>query len=297
MTRSHPSTPAADVDVDAALVRRLLVAQHPDLADLPIQPFNAGWDNAMFRLGTELAVRLPRRSVAAPLLAHEQRWLPALSTRLPIAIGAPVRIGRPGEGYPWHWSVVPWIRGTAADVTPPDDDQAEALALFLHCLHIEPPPDAPRSRVRGVPLAHRAAVVEDRLRRLESRTSIVTGSVWKAWRHALEAPWEGDATWIHGDLHARNVLVDDGSISGVIDWGDIASGDKATDLAAIWMLLPGAASRRRAMEAYPDGSEKLWARARGWAVSFGALLLDTGLEDHPRHARMGEATLRRVVEE
>ncbi len=125
----------------------------------------------------------------------------------------------------------------------------------------------------------------------------MTESVWEAWRHALEAPWEGDATWIHGDLHARNVLVDDGSISGVIDWGDIASGDKATDLAAIWMLLPSAASRRRAMEAYLDGSEELWARARGWAVLFGALLLDTGLEDHPRHARMGEATLRRVVEE
>ncbi len=297
MTRSSSGTPAADVEVDAALVRRLLVAQHPDLAELPIEPFNAGWDNAMFRLGTALAVRLPRRAAAVPLLTHEQRWLPALSPRLPIAIAAPVRIGRPGDGYPWHWSVVPWLPGTAADIAPPDEDQAEPLAFFLTCLHVAPPPDAPRSEVRGVPLSKRAAVVEDRLRRLQAKTTVVTKSVWEAWREALEVPWDGEATWIHGDLHARNVLVEDGSITGVIDWGDITSGDKATDLASIWMLLPSAASRRRAMEAYPDRSEELWARARGWAILFGALLLDTGLQDHPRHARMGELTMRRVAGE
>jgi len=251
----------------------------------------------MFRLGAEWAVRLPRRSVAVPLLEHEQRWLPALAAKLPIAIPAPARVGHPGEGYPWNWSVVPWLRGTTADITPPDEDQAEPLARFLQCLHVAAPLDAPTSRVRGVPLTQRAAVVEERLHRLESRTSVVTPAVWRAWQHALEAPWEGESTWIHGDLHARNVLVDHGTISGIIDWGDIASGDKATDLAAIWMLLPSTACRQRSMAAYPDRSEALWARALGWAVLFGALLLETGLEDHPRHARMGELTLRRIAAE
>jgi len=289
-------TPEAEIDIDTALVGKLLAAQHPDLGRLPIEAVDAGWDNALFRLGAEMAVRLPRRSAAAPLVRLEQRWLPELSKQLPIAIPAPLRIGIPGEGFPWSWSVVPWLHGSPADLTAPNDAQGEPLARFLQCLHVAAPADAPTSRVRGVPLSNRAAVVEERLRRLESRTSLVSAAVWHAWHRALEAPRDGDATWIHGDLHARNVLVDDaGALSGVIDWGDMAAGDKATDLAAIWMLLPGEAARRAAMEAYPDRSEALWDRARGWAVALGALLLETGLENHPRHARMGDLTLRRVV--
>jgi len=294
MTQVQTGTPASEFEVDAGQVRRLLMAQHPDLSALPISPLDAGWDNAMFRLGTRWTVRLPRRAAAAALIAREQRWLPALAAALPIAIPAPVRIGHPGEGYPWNWSVLPWLPGITADLMPPDEGQAGRLADFLRSLHVAAPADAPASQVRGVPLAQRAAVVEERLRRLESRTSVVTPAVWRAWNCALEARWDGTSTWLHGDLHARNVLVDHGSISGIVDWGDLTSGDKATDLAAIWMVLPSPKSREMARAAYPDTSDALWARARGWAVLLGALLLETGLENHPRHARMGELTLDRI---
>ena len=287
-------SPPAEVNVDIELVRRLLAAQHPDLSDQPLSLLDAGWDNAMFRLGSNLAVRLPRRAIAAPLIDNEQRWLPALAALLPIAIPVPSRIGHPGEGYPWNWSVVPWIPGVTADLAPPADDQSERLAEFLALLHVKAPDNAPTSQVRGVALAQRAAIVQDRLRKLESTTSAVTPDVWSAWHGALEAAWDGESTWLHGDLHARNVLVSNGSISGIIDWGDVASGDKATDLAAIWMLFPEKEGRERAMAAYPDKSQALWARARGWAVLFGAFLLETGMVDSPRHAQMGASTLERL---
>jgi len=289
-------TPPPDLTVDIAIVRRLLVSQHPDLSGLPLHEFESGWDNAMFRLGTRLAVRMPRRATAAHLLEREQRWLPVLAEHLPIAVPAPLRVGEPDDGYPWRWSVLPWLAGVAADSAPIDASQAEVLGRFLRALHMPAPADAPTSLVRGVPLVQRRAAVEERLRRLEARTTGVTPEIRRAWQRALDAPCDDTPTWIHGDLHARNVLVDEGAISGIIDWGDMARGDRATDLAALWMLLPDAASRQRAIAAYGDTSAALWARALGWAVLFGAMLLDTGLEDHPRHARMGALTLRRVAQ-
>jgi aminoglycoside phosphotransferase (APT) family kinase protein len=294
MTNVPAGTPAAEIDIDSGMVRRLLAAQHPDLAGLHIEPAESGWDNAMFRLGDTCAVRLPRRFAAVALLEREQRWLATLS-RLPLPVPTPVRVGRAGEGYPWTWSVVPWLSGAPADLSPPDESQSEALAAFLAALHVAAPADAPRSSVRGVPLRERADVVERRLRHLQQRTSLVTPAVWQAWRQAVDAPREETPTWIHGDLHARNVLVEHGRISAVLDWGDMTPGDRATDLASIWMLLPSAASRARAMAAYPDTTEALWMRSRGWAITLGALLLETGIEDHPRHARMGELTLRRIA--
>lgn len=293
---SHDATPSADVDVDEDLVRRLLAMQQPDLSHLALKPVEHGWDNVMFRLGSDFAVRLPRRAIAERLLSREQRWLPMLAGKLPIPVPVPLRCGRPGEGYPFNWSVVPWLDGAAADAVPPDEEQAERLARFLECLHAAAPHDAPASQFRGVPLLQRAEMVETRLRRIEARTSALPSAIWRMWHQALEAPAGFDRVWIHGDLHARNVLVDNGAISGIIDWGDMTAGDMATDLASIWMLFTSAGSRRAAIAAYPHRSEATWARARGWAILFGALLLDTGLDGHRRHARMGTLTLSRVAE-
>jgi aminoglycoside phosphotransferase (APT) family kinase protein len=291
----NSSTPAAEVSIDSALVRSLLQSQHPDLSGLPVEEFAAGWDNATFRLGCELAVRLPRRSVAVVLLEQEQKWLPTIARQLPIPTPSPLRVGRPGAGYPWCWSIVPWIRGETADRSPLKPDQAGPLARFLRALHVGAPPNAPKSEVRGVPLRKRAASIEDRMRRLEQKTPFVSASIENAWQAGLQAEEDQEPTWIHGDLHSRNVLVDNGMISGVIDWGDMTAGDRATDLAAIWMLLPNLESRVRAMEEYENGSRATWLRARAWAVLFGVLLLDTGLVDNPRNARMGELTLRRIA--
>jgi aminoglycoside phosphotransferase (APT) family kinase protein len=293
---SNYATPKAEIAIDAALVRTLLRAQHSDLAGHAIEPFASGWDNAMFRLGDDLSVRLPRRAAAVALLENEQRWLPTLANRLPLPIPAPVRIGKPSADYPWCWSVLPWLHGTAADQTTLQAGEGETLAHFLKALHLSAPIDAPRNPVRGVALMQRAAVVEERLVRLEQRTQSVTHRIRSQWERSLTAPIDVHDTWIHGDLHARNVLVHEGRLSAVIDWGDLCQGDCATDLAAFWMLLPNAESRAAAMKIY-GASSATWQRARGWAILFGAVLLDTGLTDNPRHAAMGERTLFNVNEE
>lgn len=166
---SPNATPVAEHEITAALVAGLLQDQHPDLAALPLRPVDAGWDNAMFRLGDDLAVRLPRRAAAADLIVHEQTWLPGLAGQLTLPIAVPRRIGIPGRGYPWRWSVVPWLTGEPADEHPPLDSQAGAYGEFLRSLHVPAPADAPVNPVRGVPLRDRAAVVSARLERLTGK--------------------------------------------------------------------------------------------------------------------------------
>ena len=258
---------------------------------------DAGWDNAMFRLGEDLLIRLPRRQRAASLIENEQNWLPGLAQRLPIAVSAPLRVGHPGRGYPCKWSVLPWLPGRTADQAEPDANQPTRLAQFLRALHLQAPDAAPANDVRGVPLSNRAAVVEARMRRLASTTNFISNDIRQAWELALAAPLEDDAKWLHGDLHPRNVLVENGTISGIIDWGDLTAGDVATDLASIWMLFGDPLSRRRALQAYGTISEATLRRARGWAVLFGVVLLETGLLDNPKHMLIGEKTLYRVAED
>jgi aminoglycoside phosphotransferase (APT) family kinase protein len=157
--------------------------------------------------------------------------------------------------------VLPWLRGVTADQSRLQADQGVALAQFLKALHMPAPPEAPRNPHRGVPLARRAPEVEGRMQRLEGMTDLVGDRVRAIWRQALAAPIDVADTWIHGDLHACNVLVDEGRLSAIIDWGDVCQGDCATDLAAIWMLLPGIESRAVAMRAY-GGSRAAWLTIR-----------------------------------
>jgi len=292
-----PGSPTAEVDVDETLVRKLLQSQHPDLAGLPVTQLESGFDNEMFRLGDAYSVRLPRRAVAVPCIENEQRWLPELAERLPLPISAPVRIGHADEGYPWPWSIVPWIDGKAADLGYPAADEAGILAGFLKALHQPAPGDAPINRVRGIPLSIRVENNEERMTRLLEDTDAINPQVYQAWAEGLAAPVDTNPTWLHGDLHARNVLVNDGHIAAIIDWGDITSGDRATDLASIWMLLEQQEARNEAIHAYDDDDAALWARARAWAVIFGVVLLDTGLVDNRRHAEMGRSILERVTED
>ncbi|GAB4379630.1 MAG: aminoglycoside phosphotransferase family protein [Elainellaceae cyanobacterium] len=288
-------TPASEVDIDASLVHSLLAAQHPDLAHLPLQPLDAGWDNVMFRLGEQLSVRLPRRNIAATLIEREQTWLPQLPD-LPIPIPIPCRLGDPGQGYPWKWSILPWFAGVTANQQEPNHNQAQRFAKFLRSLHRPASSNVPSSPFRGVPLHHRAAFVEERMQRLEQKTNLITPAIQYVWNQAVNAPMDVEATWIHGDLHPRNVLVEKGVITGVIDWGDITRGDRATDLAAIWMLFSDPQTRQQATLAC-NASDATLQRARGWAIFFGVVLLDTGLIDHPQHATIGERTLRYIAED
>jgi aminoglycoside phosphotransferase (APT) family kinase protein len=274
-----------------------LTEQHPDLAHLQLRAIGEGWDNAIYQLGENLVVRLPRRAAAAQLIVNEQRWLPLLSRQVSLPIPAPIRAGKPGLGYPWNWSVVPWLNGLTADISEPASTQAHVLGSFLRSLHLPTPPDAPRNPFRGVPLRERAVTMESRMHRLAARTELITPSAKQVWDYALEAPLDRSPTWLHGDLHPGNVLVDGGVITGIIDWGDVTSGDPATDLASCWTLFPDPCCRKELLSAYGEVSDPTLCRAKGWALLFGLVLLETGLGDNPRHAAIGEKILRRVVDE
>src|SRR5499433_2674465 len=177
-------TPASDFQIGASLVRALLEEQHPDLARLPIQSVDAGWDNTMFRLGKQYCVRLPRRRQAAALIENEQIWLPRLARQLSLPIPSPCRFGKPALGYPWKWSVLHWLPGTPADLAEPNATQAVVLANFLRSLHAPAPSDAPINTVRGVPLWRRAAAIEERMRRLSLKTDLITKPVRRTWETA-----------------------------------------------------------------------------------------------------------------
>lgn len=265
--------PASEVDIDAHLVRSLLADQHPDLANLSLREVAFGWDNVMFRLGDELAVRMPRRQVGAALIETEQRWLAKLAPRLPLPVPVPVRIGRPALGFPWHWSVVAWMDGSDAATSPPLDPglAAETIGGFLRALHEPAPDDAPTNAFRGIPLADRHDVT---VRGIESLGGLVDIERVRAeWDAALELPpFDGTKVWLHGDLHPANVVVRAGEIVGVVDFGDLTAGDPATDLAVAWSLLPLAA--HAAFRAAVGGVDDLtWRRARSWALALGVACL------------------------
>jgi aminoglycoside phosphotransferase (APT) family kinase protein len=289
--------PEAQITIDATLVRRLLREQHPDLAGLSLQAVGGGWDNEMFRLGESLAVRLPRRAPAAPLLLKEQRWLPELSSRLPIAVPVPTRIGQPTSAFPWGWSIVPWFSGFAADLAASALPPPATLGDFLRVLHAPAPPDAPRNPVRGCALADRAGAVAVRLERLRGHSSFASPALVALWRSALAAPVDLSAKWLHGDLHPRNLLVADARWSAVIDWGDLGAGDPATDLAALWMLWPTQGERAAALAAYGSVSRATLVRARGWALLFATLMGAAGQEGDARFAAIGAWTCERLLAE
>ncbi|WP_052666189.1 phosphotransferase [Nitriliruptor alkaliphilus] len=285
-------TPVAEVVVDEALVRALLADQHPDLVSQPLRPAASGWDNATYRLGDDAAVRLPRRGVAAELARNEQVTLPRIAPGLPLPTPTPLRTGVPSDRFPWPWSVVPWFDGEAADLQPPADDEAAALGSFLRALHVPAPSTAPENRFRGVPLAERELGFDARIARLAADGWDVT-PLTAAWRAARAAPVATDApAWLHGDLHPRNLLVDGDRLAAVIDWGDVTSGDRATDLAAVWLLWDVAVHPVFA-DAYGDRDPALWARAAGWAALFTGIFLEVG-DDDERFLAIGRRALDRL---
>lgn len=282
--------PPADVDVSEALVRGLLAAQHPDLAGRSLRHADGGWDNEMWRLGDDLAVRAPRRQVAATLLAHEERWLPVLARLVDVPVPAPVRAGRPGEGYPYPWAVVPWLPGEPAWRRPVAERTpwAARLADVLADLHVPAPADAPPNPVRAVPLVERDGVVRQRL--LPPGVP-EAARLLAMWADALAAePWTGPPLWVHGDPHPANLLVDGGRLAGLVDFGDVTSGDPACDLATAWLTFDaeGRAAFRDRLVERDALDEHTWRRARGWAVVMGLAMVrrpgDPAIGSIGRHA-------------
>ncbi len=293
----RPGKPVATQAIDADLVRALLRSQCPMYADLPLIKAATGWDNEMYRLGDELAVRLPRRDIAAPNITNEQRWLPGLAPALPIRVPVAIVNGTPEFGYPYGWSVVNWAAGTTAASSSLLPANAGAIAKFLVALHSQVPPDeAPVNPWRGGLLAERTEAVEERLEvvfRKDPELGVTHADTLRLWKAASQVTIDLPATWIHGDLHPKNLIVDEGIIVMVIDWGDICVGDPATDLAAAWMLFDALAVEEF-RQSYGNISEATWLRAQGWAIYFGAVLLLNGLADDQAFAAVGRRTLNRV---
>ena len=289
------SWPAAEVEIDESLVSSLLEEQHRDLAERPLVHLDTGFDNVLWRLGDDLLIRMPRRAVASTLIANEQRWLPHLAPRLPLPVPAPARLGRPSPLFPWPWSIVPWLAGVPADREPVTNavDAATRLGAFLGALHHDAPSSAPHNDWRGVPLAVRAVTFEERMVDLGDHIEAVL--VRPVWEAALAAaPFSGRPRWVHGDLHPGNILVADGTVVAIIDFGDMCAGDPATDVAAVWMALPSEGVDAF-WEAYGSPDRSLVSRSLGWTVLFGLMLLQIGLRDHPTYERVARLALERAA--
>ncbi len=288
------ATPAAEIDIDERLVTALLAQQVPTLAELPVAIVGNGWDNTIARVGGAWMVRLPRRAASAPLIESEQRWLPLLAPALPLAVPVPWFAGRPSDLFPWAWSVCRWLPGQPAAAAPPTDlaEAARALSAFVAALHVPAPADAPLNEFRGVALQRRAAAVEQRAGTL---AGVLDGPVVRSvWADLSATPvWDGPALWLHGDLHPSNMLTVDGRLSAVIDFGDVTSGDPATDLAVAWMLFPPA--ERKLFRAAALIDDDTWRRAAGWALNLSLAYLTS--DDSTSMPPIGAATLEAVLQE
>jgi len=263
---AHPSPPAAEVAVSCELVRALLSEQHPDLADREIgEPFE-GFDMAVFRLGGDLAVRLPRHRGSVRSLEAEIRWVGPLARRWTFPTQRIVRVGRPGAGYPWCWAVTSWLPGELAADRPLEGAAATALGRARAQIHQPAPADAPFNAEQSIRLAAREPVLRRVLPRLPavaaSRGLVVDLDAAAAlWRRAMAVPDDAPRVWIHADLHPFNVISRCGRFGGIIDWSDISGGDPAVDLGFLHLLLPAAAVAA-AFDGYGGVDPATVARAR-----------------------------------
>jgi len=292
----------SEIEISEDLVRGLLREQHPDLAELPIREVSGGWGNQMWRLGDDLAVRMQRMDTSPDPQLKERRWLPSLAARLPLPIPVPLRDGAPSERFPKIWTVMTWVEGTPLDhgsITR-GDHAAEALSGFLRALHVEAPADAPTASDFG---AHPKDCAEgfEHFFQAVAPTDLAD-EIREVWGEAVAAPgWEGPPVWVHGDLHPANVVVGDGTLAGVVDFGALVAGDPAWDLAAAWLLLP-AGGASRFFDSYAQADEAAVRRARGLAVMRSLFLMamgqagDRGLPGgKPNWGPAGRSALDRVL--
>ncbi|GAA2483815.1 aminoglycoside phosphotransferase family protein [Streptomyces longisporus] len=292
-----------EIEITEDLVRDLLQEQHPDLAGLAIREVAGGWGNQMWRLGDDLAVRMQRMDPTPELQLKERRWLPVLAPRLPLPVPVPVRFGEPCERFPKHWTVMTWVPGQPLDhgSISRGHHAADTLAGFLRALHVEAPAEAPTSGHFGAHPRNCTDGFEDFFRAVVPEH--IAADVRAVWDDAVTADaWEGPPVWVHGDLHPANVVVSDGTLSGIVDFGALVTGDPAWDLAAAWVLLP-AGMASRFFDVYGHADEAAIRRARGLAAMKSLFLMlmgdngDRGLPGgKPHWGPAGRAALGRVLQ-
>ncbi|MCE2646862.1 MAG: aminoglycoside phosphotransferase family protein [Betaproteobacteria bacterium] len=264
--------------IDSALVRHLVTTQFPRWADLSVAPVeNGGWCNRVFHLGDEMIVRLPRHRAYAEQTAKEYQWLPRLAPLLPLPIPEPLAIGEPAGDYPWQWSVYRWIEGDPAlperitNMTTFATDLGSFLAAMQSLDTMSGPPPGPHNFYRGGSLATYDSQTRQAIAALEGKVD--TDAAMEVWETALSATWADAPVWIHGDVSVGNLLVRNGRLRAVIDFGNLAVGDPACDLAVTWIVFNG--ESRESFRAKLPLDAGTWARGRGW-VLWKALIVAAG---------------------
>ncbi|NEC84489.1 aminoglycoside phosphotransferase family protein [Streptomyces sp. SID12501] len=289
---------ADEAEIDAPLVQHLIALQFPEWAGLPVERLeSAGTENAMFRLGGDLVVRLPRHPGAVGSIEHEQRWLSLLGPRLPVAVPEPLGRGGADEGFPWPWSVYGWLdgRNPAVDALDSPETLARELADFIRALRSVDAGNGP-PHARAVPLSARDTETRAALAQSAGAEAVDTVAVTAMWEAALRAPEHaGPPVWAHADLSPGNVLVAEGRLSAVIDFGCTGVGDPAVDLIVAWNLLP--ADVRDTFREAVGADDAEWARGRGWALSISLIQLPYYRETNPVLAANSRHVIREILAE
>jgi aminoglycoside phosphotransferase (APT) family kinase protein len=284
--------------IDVSLARRLVDSQFPQWSELPIAEVEVdGWDNRTFRLGSELTIRLPSGDWYAKQVEKEQRWLPVLAPRLPLPIPTPVARGEPDAAFPYPWSVYRWLDGELASKAHVADLTAFATALagFLNALARADATDGPEpgehNFFRGGPLA---TYEEEALQAIETLgDEIPRDDVNRVWQDAMSTAWEHDPVWLHGDVAAGNLLVRDGRLAAVIDFGSSGVGDPACDCVIAWTFLSGPSRDR--FRAELDVDEGTWSRGRGWGLWKALITLVGHLERDSPTAALPRRDIERIL--
>jgi len=284
--------------IDVGLARRLVDRQFPQWSDLPIAEVAVdGWDNRTFRLGSELTVRLPSGAWYAKQVEKEQRWLPVLAPQLPLPIPTPVAQGAPDAGFPYPWSIYRWLDGDLAGDAPIADLPrfASDLAGFLRALGRADATDGPgpgeHNFHRGGPLTTYAQETHDAIAALGAE--IPRDAVERVWEDAMRTTWDRDPVWFHGDVAVNNLLVRDGRLGAILDFGSSGVGDPACDVVIAWTFLAGAARDRPRADLGADAAT--WARGRGWALWKALITLVGYLERGSPRAALPRRDMREVL--
>jgi aminoglycoside phosphotransferase (APT) family kinase protein len=287
-------------DITLQLVAALLEQQFPQWARLPIVPVEpGGWDNRTFRLGYAMAVRLPSAESYAEQVQKEQRWLPWLAPQLSLAVPVPLALGKPGAGYPWHWSIYRWIEGQTIDSARAVDLGALAadLAAFLSTLQTLHATGGPAPGAYNFHRGGSLAIYDEQTRRaIDALTGEIDASrAMEIWDEALASSWERAPVWIHGDVAAGNLLLNNGRLHAVIDFGCCAVGDPACDLVPAWTVFDAASASRFKERLLLDTAT--WQRARGWALWKALITLVDELQTAAPAAARTRALIARITQQ
>jgi aminoglycoside phosphotransferase (APT) family kinase protein len=288
MTKMHKN----ELHIDEILVHKLIARQFPHFANLPIRPVSSiGTDNALYRLGNDMVVRLPRIDWAVENVDKEFEWLPKIASFLPTSIPTPIAKGYPTKDYPWPWSIYNWIEGSNPKASEVTESLVQDLVAFIQALHKVNLPNGPPCN-RGIPLEEKDIETRKAIQQLEGVIDVQT--VTALWQRALKTPkWSKPAIWMHGDLSPGNLLIKNGRLNAVIDFGNLGIGDPACDLIIAWNLLPS--HMRGSFRSGLMLDQATWERGRGWALSNALIALPYYKDTNPALANNARHVIQELI--